>query len=203
LKDISELTAFLLGYSTYRTALKDYFAQPRLCKVGDVFTVISKCKKYFTGPAAEYYEEPEGLIPNAVESEDITELAHFKITSASTAPTNDGSPAPEFFWIDRNNTTLFSEGAVTSRLPPHAASFLMDHRIWRYPPGYEKVFSELTTLVSPCLHPMASSLGLSFSAVISAKPGAGKKTLIKSIANHFGVSNMTLTSCSCFQSVTI
>lgn len=55
------------------------------------------------------------------------------------------------------------------------------------PPGSRELFTDLLHSLVPSFHPLAASLGLLNSYLISGSEGSGKRELVKSLAEECGV----------------
>lgn len=127
---------------------------------------------------------------------------------ASALASSSAPHLPQFFFVDRSKSTLIEEESVQSRIPGNALSFLspllfpptpstaplltlplfFSYLLLAAPlPGQRKLFTELRGKISPCLNPLAASLGFTSSYLLHGVNGSGKRSLVQSLASFFGV----------------
>ncbi|KAJ3015604.1 peroxisomal assembly protein [Thoreauomyces humboldtii] len=115
-------------------------------------------------------------------------LAYFKVTGirlAATAQPSDKELRDVQSYVDPTATMILQTGVVNSRVPPGQ----QDYSVTRFtsparPTGTE---SEVTALMSTCLHPISAALGLSCNMLFHGPRGAGKRSIVHAVSKKLGV----------------
>ncbi|KAJ3288504.1 peroxisomal assembly protein [Borealophlyctis nickersoniae] len=118
-------------------------------------------------------------------------VAFFKITHAKVPATADGklqSLIGSTFRVNPKKTAMLQTGIEHSRVPPHIQRYL---GAASSPPaqssGGDKTFTNLVALMSSCLHPASSAMGLSCKVLLHGPRGVGKLSLVTAVAEELGI----------------
>ncbi|TPX59002.1 hypothetical protein PhCBS80983_g02804 [Powellomyces hirtus] len=118
------------------------------------------------------------------------EVAHFKISGVRVHEneSHKWKMSHGAVRIDPAITKIVQSGISHSRVPAGQRNFLLsDTTTLIPPPGVNDTYRDAMSLVSTSLHPISISLGLSCNILIHGPRGAGKRSIMYSIAEELGV----------------
>eukprot|EP01129_Flabellula_baltica_P008304 TRINITY_DN3287_c0_g1_i1.p1 TRINITY_DN3287_c0_g1~~TRINITY_DN3287_c0_g1_i1.p1 ORF type:complete len:795 (-),score=137.36 TRINITY_DN3287_c0_g1_i1:102-2486(-) len=161
-------------------ALASYFVIPRLLFVGDIIALPLPYKKYTSGKYVVYDRH--------VDFDSVTTILYFQVSSLGKDSFKCGFVSSEY-------TNLFQlPGKIHSVRPSLIEDYLGIESL-PYPlPGFEEHTDTLLSLVKPCLHHLAASLGLTCTLLLEGAEGSGRKSLIKSLVRYLGI-NLKIINC--------